>query len=361
MLRPSLDPKEAARRRVERDIRRAASRATWITHASHIAAGALIISSAVASLITLGAAAVGNIAAGHASIEQDASLAIIVLIVLSASVAMLRSAMLIRVERGRGKSAGEMKGHIAILFFVATIEATTYILMLYQYEKPQTWIQWGLVVLRGLAVPALGLYLALAEKVGVTPDDIAIMAAGYTGEGVLLDMAHMAADPARATHEKVAAYIAAAALSPAQEERMKALHEALAPKELPAPAATIVESTAEPLGDDFANDADDAPPAIAPPARVSRRRRHPRRAPIRNAEQLRQWRETRIYELMLDQPRPITALQTALVNEGDANVSKSTIGPMRRAALDRIAAEQRGSILSLVPSPDDDDTAEAVE
>jgi hypothetical protein len=213
----------------------------FILRASHTFAFLLIIATSVASLISLASEDVTAITSGQGSVPQDASAVIVLLLVAAMDTGMLYAATSIRIGQQRGQAWGQLRGHLAIMLTVACLEAGTYTYMLWKYENPTTWEAWALIVARGVAVPILSVYLAMARPITVQAEDIAHMTERFTGLAVLKNLVTTANDPDLPLARKLEIYHASATLTPAQATRLNAMHAAV--------TGQVIDSTISPVED----------------------------------------------------------------------------------------------------------------
>jgi hypothetical protein len=194
---------------------------------AHVFALLLVIATSVASLISLASVVLLIVLSGQGSVPQDTSIIITLLLVLAMDSGMLLASSQIRIGLQRGQTLRSLGGHVALMLFVALLEAGTYSYMLVLYEKPQTAIAWILIIARALAVPALSIYLSMARRNTVTTSDIAYLTELYSGVGLLRDIAEAANDPTAPLDRKIAIYRAAATLTTEQQAKLDAMRAAV--------------------------------------------------------------------------------------------------------------------------------------
>ena len=218
--RPPPDPVQAALDKVERQNR-------GMLRAAHTFALLLVIATSVASLISLAGDLVQAVfTTHHFTLPQATSLVITFVLVMAMDTGSLYGAAMVRVLRGRRAPRSEQMVHLGIMGIVSALEAGTYTYMLVLYERPHDLATWLLVVARGLSVPLLALYLAMAQPISVTPADIARESELITGKAVLKALVTLADDPnAKADNlsRLLAMYAASADLSAAQRDKLKSM------------------------------------------------------------------------------------------------------------------------------------------
>jgi hypothetical protein len=202
-----------------------------IVRGAHIFAVLLIVATSVASLISLGRDIVRSISwpPTAENFPNFCGAIILLVLVLAMDTGSLYAAAMVRVLGARDDEDSGKGMHVAIMVFVSALEAGTYIYMMFLYEKPHDGAAVALVILRGLAVPVLALYLAMARPMTITPADIAHQSGLITGKAVLNDLITLATDPEAETPQlarKIGMYLAAAPLSEKEALRLRNMYHA---------------------------------------------------------------------------------------------------------------------------------------
>lgn len=243
--RKPLTPSEAAVRQVDKSIASLERSNHFIVRAAHTFAFALIIATSVASLVALAGQVVQLVVRTGGNVPVDASLIITLLLVMAMDTGMIYAATMIRIGAQRGQGIRQLWGYGLIMGMVALLEAGTYTYFLALYEHPANGVAWALVIARGVAVPALSIFLSMAKRITINTEDIARLIEVFAGVGLLKDMARDANDPTAPLDHKIAVYRAAATLSPAQRSKLDAMYVAVTGRPMP----RIVEATIEEITD----------------------------------------------------------------------------------------------------------------
>ncbi len=187
-------------------------------------------------------------ARGDITIPAAIAVSVSTLLVLAMDVSMIYAASQLRLLAVRRQSEGTGL-HKFVLIGVAILEAATYGYMSYRYERPSDGIAWALIIARALAAPLLSVYLSLARALPVTGRDILQLAERLAAEGVLRDIAHIAADSAATLGDKLSIYAPVAVNAPEDDARLARLFDAAQKRAaLPAPEglASVSEKPTRP-------------------------------------------------------------------------------------------------------------------
>lgn len=191
----------------------------------------LIVATSVASLISLGRDTVKHLTwpiTGD-SFPSVCGTVILLTLVMAMDTGSLFAAAKVRTLMGRDDGSREIYMHVAIMIGVSAMEAATYIYMMFLFETPHDGVTGSLVVARGLAVPVLALYLALARPMTVTTSDMAHQSGLITGKAVLSGLIELAVDPGADTSQlarNIAMYAAAAPMSEKEKLRLRNMYRA---------------------------------------------------------------------------------------------------------------------------------------
>jgi hypothetical protein len=210
---------------IERQLNAVAKEGEGLARVAHGSAVAMLVLFSAGSLVALAGDSVAAIASGHVTIPAAIAAGVSALLVLAMDVSMVYAASQLRLLAVRRQSAGSGL-HRVVLIAVAVLEAATYAYMSWRYEQPGDGVAWALIVARALAAPLLSVYLSLARALPVTGRDILQLAERLAAEGVLRDIAHIAADPAATLADKLAIYGPVAVNAPDDDARLVRLFEA---------------------------------------------------------------------------------------------------------------------------------------
>jgi hypothetical protein len=210
---------------IERQLDATAKEGEGLARVAHASAVAMLVLFSAGSLVALAGDSVAAIAAGHITIPAAIAAGVSALPVLAMDVSMVYAASQLRLLAVRRQAVGSGL-HRFVLVTVACLEAATYAYMSWKYEHPADGIAWALIVARALAVPLLSVYLSLARALPVTGRDILQLAERLAAEGVLRDIAHIAADPAASLADKLSIYGPVAVNAPEDDARLARLFEA---------------------------------------------------------------------------------------------------------------------------------------
>lgn len=236
---------------VERQLKAIARQGAHSASLSHLAAMALIVLFSLGSLVSLSGDALASIlrqwhATGSVDVVAAIGVGVSTLVVICMDMAMLRAASVLRMLAARRASPAEKRGHQAMLYAVAVVEASTYAYMSVLYDAPHSLAAWAIILARAGMAPIVAVYLSMARPLPVERRDILAQAALASGAGVLRDVVTVANDASAPLARKVALYKAADAdtQGDAQLDRMIA---ALAPDASPLAISGDTSITGEAL------------------------------------------------------------------------------------------------------------------
>lgn len=242
---------------------------------AHICAGLLLFAFSLGSLISISGAAfyrfLAEWDAGRADVPDAISLAVNVLLVLAADVALLYAASVLRVLHTSGAPNRETRLHTWAMIGASVLESSTYLYLVWTYDRPTTFFLWAIGVTRALGAPLFAAYLSLARPLPVGPRDVAYQAALAAGKGVVRDVTVLAGDPTAPLERKVKIYTASALMSPHDRTRFDAIISAVSeepalpalaapqPERPPTGGGTPIEWSAESNEDDSGPDSGQMP------------------------------------------------------------------------------------------------------
>ncbi|HUY79239.1 MAG TPA: hypothetical protein VMV29_20895 [Ktedonobacterales bacterium] len=244
---------------VERQLKAIARQGAHSANLSHLAAMALIVLFSLGSLVSLSGDALASIlrqwhTTGGVDVVAAIGVGVSTLVVVCMDMAMLRAASVLRMLAARRATSAEQRGHHAMLYAVAVVEASTYAYMSVLYDAPHSLAAWAIILARAGMAPVVAVYLSMARPLPVERRDILAQAALASGAGVLRDVVTVANDASAPLARKVALYKAADAdtQGDAQLDRMIAAMADHAtpptPADMPASASTMA-ATAREAGD----------------------------------------------------------------------------------------------------------------
>ena len=209
---------------------------------AHLCAGLLLAAFSLGSLISLSLAAFYKFMAewniGRFDMPDAINMAVNVLLVLAMDIAMLYAASVIRIFSAAGAPPREQRIHRVVIAVASVVESTTYLYMLWRFDRPTDLWLWGIGFLRALSAPGFAAYLSMARALPVAPRDIMYHSALASGKGVVRDVATLSADPTAPLEHKVRIFRAASQMSPTDRSRLDTrVHE------LSIPNGTIVEAS----------------------------------------------------------------------------------------------------------------------
>jgi hypothetical protein len=221
---------------------------------AHVAAGALLVAFSAGSLLSISHAAfVAFLAAwgqGQADIPDGISLIVNLLLVLAADVALLYAASVLRVLIAAQAPKSERRVHTWAMIGASVLESSTYLYLAWQFDRPNGWFLWLIVLARAGAAPLFAAYLSMARPLPVAPRDVAYQAALASGKGVVRDVATLAADASAPLRRKVKIYTASALMTASDRARFHDIIEAVALEDAPAiaglPATADASATTGP-------------------------------------------------------------------------------------------------------------------
>jgi|GEM_PF-6379049 len=98
-------------------------------------------------------------------------LLVIVLFVIGSDLTMVIMAELMRHGLARGKELADFGWQLALVFMLAAIESTTYVLTVYVIERPDNFVAWALVFARAVVIPIVAIVLATRTPHAITMED----------------------------------------------------------------------------------------------------------------------------------------------------------------------------------------------
>lgn len=278
---------------------------------AHIAAGLLLAAFSAGSLVSISHAAfiafLAALGAHQADIPDAISLAVNLLLVLAADVALLYAASVLRVLIAAQAPTCERRVHVWAMVGASLLEASTYLYLAWQFDRPSDLFLWTIVLARAIGAPLFAAYLSMARPLPVAPRDVAYQASLAAGRGVVRDVAILAADPGAPLERKARIYTASALMTTQDRTRFDGIIDAVAATapegaggvqtrqgaQTVEAASTTTESIHDGSADDSGGgrpspDVPDRPPAptvSAPPHVVTLRgNRRPKPAAVRRRE-----------------------------------------------------------------------------
>jgi hypothetical protein len=194
---------------------------------AHIFAAALLFAFSLGSLISISATPFFRFLRTP-NLPDAISIAVNVLLVISADVALLYAASQLRVLVTAQAPASEQRIHRIAMIGAASLESATYLYLVWTFDKPGTAFLWAIGVTRAVAAPLCAAYLSMARPLPVGPRDVAYQASLAAGKGVVRDVTTLAGDPTAPLSRKVRIYNAASVMSAADRERFASIIDAVA-------------------------------------------------------------------------------------------------------------------------------------
>ena len=220
---------------------------------AHICAGLLLAAFSLGSLISISATAFFRfLAEWNAStfdLPDAISLVVNLLLVLAADVALLYAASVLRTLIAAQAPASEQRIHRYAMIGASLLESSTYLYLVWTFDKPTTLFLWAIGITRALGAPLFAAYLSMARPLPVGPRDVAYQAALAAGKGVVRDVTVLAGDPTAPLARKVRIYSSAALMSPQDASRFAGIIAAVSedePPQLSAPESTSDTRPPEP-------------------------------------------------------------------------------------------------------------------
>lgn len=199
-------------------------RESWRAPRSHVAAFSLIVLLSLASLIAFSADALRQVQSqwvqGRIDLPAVISVSVSLLIVVAMDTAILRAARSIRRLADSRASMRERAAHVAVLVLVCILEAATYIYRAWAFDRPETWEAWGIIIVRGLIAPLLGVYLSLDRPIPIGPRDVLYQVELRTGARLIGDVVVLVNDPHVPLEHIAQLYYIAAPMPREERERM---------------------------------------------------------------------------------------------------------------------------------------------
>lgn len=198
---------------------------------AHLCAGLLLAAFSLGSLISISQVAfyrfLAEWSAGRFDVPDAISLAVNLLLVLSADIGLLYAASQLRTLGSGGAPPKEKRTHRCAMAGASALESASYLYLVWTFDRPTTLFLWAIGITRALAAPLFAAYLSMARPIPVGPRDVAYQAALASGRGVVHDVAVLAADPSAPLERKVHIFRAASTMTVEDRARFDGIIEAV--------------------------------------------------------------------------------------------------------------------------------------